>query len=115
MQRKQFIIAGMDSAFFRPLNNVMNTVLFTSLATIYVFLNLRRINIAQMMFWSDNNFSVFIVANFWVDHSRFIMQDSSYSDVIIGFNWTCNSQLSIHIDFTTLKGFDILPNPDSDN
>ena len=43
------------------------------------------------------------------------MQDSGYSDVIIGFNWTCNSQLSIHIDFTTLKGFDILPNPNYDS
>ena len=68
-----------------------------------------------MMFWSDNNFSVFIVANLWVDYSCFIMQDSGYSDVIIGFNWTCNSQLGIHIDFTTLKGFDILPNPNSDS
>ena len=68
-----------------------------------------------MMFWSDNNFSVFIMANFWVDHRCFIMQDSGYSDVIIGFNWTCNSQLSIHIDFTTLKGFNILPNQNSDN
>ena len=67
------------------------------------------------MFWSDNNFCVFIVANFWVDHSRFIMQDSSYSDVIIGFNRTSNSQLSIYIDFTTLKGFDILPNQNSDS
>ena len=68
-----------------------------------------------MMFWSDNNFSVFIVANFWVDHRGFIMQDSGYSDVIIGFNWTCNSQLTIHIDFTTLKGFNILPNQNSNN
>ena len=41
------------------------------------------------------------------------MQDSGYSDVIIGFNWTSNSQLSIHIDFTTLKSSDILPNPNS--
>ena len=68
-----------------------------------------------MMFWSDNNFCVFIMANSWADHRCFIMQDSGYSDVIIGFNWTCNSQLTIHIDFTTLKGFDILPNPDFDN
>ena len=68
-----------------------------------------------MMFWSDNNFCVFIMANFWVDHRCFIMQYSGYSDVIIGFNWTCNSQLSIHIDVTTLKGFNILPNQNSDN
>ena len=67
-----------------------------------------------MMFWSDYNFCVFIVANFWVDHRRFIMQDSGNGDVIVGFNWTSNSQLSIHIDFTTLKGFDIFPNPNSD-
>ena len=43
------------------------------------------------------------------------MKDSGYSDVIIGFNWTCNSQLSIHIDFTNLEGFNILPNPDSES
>ena len=57
------------------------------------------------MFRSDNNFCVFIVTNFWIENSSFIMQNSGNSDVIIGFNWTCNTQLSIHIDFTTLNWF----------
>ena len=57
------------------------------------------------MFWNDNNFSVFISTNFWIDNSSFIMQDSGESEIIISCNWTCNSQLSIHIDFTTLTWF----------
>ena len=67
--------------------------------------NLRGINIIQMMFRNDINFDKFIITNFWIDNSSFIMQDSGQSDVIIGFNWACNSQLSIHIDFTTLNCF----------
>ena len=55
------------------------------------------------MFWNDNNFGVCIVTNFWIDNRSFIMQNSGYSDVIVGFNWTCNCQLSVHIDFTTLN------------
>ena len=93
----------MDSAFFWP----------WKYSVIYItcdlfFLNLRGINIIQMMFWNDNNFGVLILANFWIDNSSFIMQDSGYSNIISGFNWTCNRQLSIHIDFTTLNGFDLL-------
>ena len=60
------------------------------------------------MLGNDYNFGVFIVTNFWIDNSSFIMQDSGYSNIISGFNWTCNRQLSIHIDFTTLNGFDLL-------
>ena len=66
------------------------------------------------MFWNDNYFGVLILANCWIDNSSFIMQNSGNSDVIIGFNWTCNTQLSIHIDFTTLNWLHFIILADTD-